>query len=224
MRIKQTTAVYSTQQIDKYRTHYCGKMSLANEGEVVQLSGWVQSVRTNNFILLRDLHGLVQIFIDDELLKKDDNLAKLKSLSEESVVSVHGLVRRRPKGQENPRMPTGAVEVLCERFELVNKSQTQLPFNISEHNRPNETLRLKYRYLDLRMPEMQHNLILRSKFVHRVRQFMNENGFLDIETPTLFRRTPGGAREFIVNKIVLLCFKFTNLKIQIFKFYEISVN
>jgi aspartyl-tRNA synthetase len=185
-------------KFDAYRSHYCGNLNLENEGQHVFLTGWVQTRRGTNFLLLRDLHGIVQVYFNDEFLKNSLNSYLIKKLNDESVIAVRGLVRRRPKGQENPKMSTGTIEILCNEIELLNSSKTQLPFTISDFNKPNETIRLKYRYLDLRFREMQQNLIMRSNFVHKVRDFMRQNGFLDIETPTLFRRTPGGSREFIV--------------------------
>lgn len=190
---------YSTQgpqKFDSYRSHYCGKLSLNDEGKQVSLSGWVQSTRVTNFLLLRDIHGIVQVFLPDEVLSKDASLKKL--LTEESVVSVEGVVRRRPAGQENPNMATGQIEVLCSKLNVISRCKPALPFTNTLMNRPSESIRLTHRYLDLRFPKMQQNLLLRSNFVHSVREFMHTEGFVDIETPTLFRRTPGGAREFIV--------------------------
>ena len=192
----------SSSEIDSYRTHHCGKLGLSNENETVRVAGWLQAKRGTNFLLVRDLHGLVQVVLGDEFVQK--NLELIKRLTEESVVSVRGRVRRRPAGQENSKMTTGRVEVLCDEMEVLSAARSSLPFTISDFNRPNETTRLRYRYLDLRFREMQRNLTLRSSWTHRARQFLNENGFLDIETPTLFRRTPGGAREFIVMGIFVL--------------------
>lgn len=172
------------------RTHYCGSLGIEHEGKSVRLCGWLQSVRSKNFILVRDVEGIVQVFLNDDFFAKNDNI-KFDDLKEETVVSVTGQVRKRPNGQQNTKMKTGHIEVKCEKIELLNESKSTLPFTITELNRPNESVRLKYRYLDLRFKEMQNNLILRSNFVHSVRQFMQENKFFDIETPTLFRRTPG---------------------------------
>jgi aspartyl-tRNA synthetase len=181
------------------RTHYCGTLNESNKGQQVNLYGWVHTTRFKNFLVLRDLYGLVQVVFDDEFLKNDENAAILKAINQECVVSVRGLVRARPKGQENQNMKTGSIEIECTHIEIVNNSKAQLPFTQSDFNRPKtEALRLKYRYLDLRYREMQHNLAVRSNFVHKAREFLNGRRFLDIETPTLFRRTPGGAREFIV--------------------------
>jgi aspartyl-tRNA synthetase len=172
------------------RTHYCGSLGIEHSGKNVRLCGWLQSVRSKNFILVRDVEGIVQVFLHDEFFIRNDKI-KFDDLKEETVVSITGQVCKRPSGQENPKMKTGYIEVKCEKIELLNQSKAMLPFTITELNRPNESVRLKYRYLDLRFKEMQQNLILRSSFVHSVRQFMQENKFFDIETPTLFRRTPG---------------------------------
>ncbi|CAF0999083.1 unnamed protein product [Brachionus calyciflorus] len=180
------------------RSHYCGELDTKDDGRNVSLCGWVQKTRFKNFLLLRDIQGIVQVVFDDEFLNQGSNRKIVEKLNEESVLSIRGLVRRRPQGQENPKMKTGFVEVKCDSIEILNESRPQLPFEISDFNRPNETIRLKYRYLDLRFKELQQNIILRSNFVQKVREFMKTQNFLDIETPTLFRRTPGGAREFIV--------------------------
>jgi aspartyl-tRNA synthetase len=178
------------------RTHYCGSIDLNHAGQSVTLYGWLQRTRTKNFIILRDIKGIVQVYLEDQFLVA--NSIQIDKLNEESVLAIQGVVRKRPEGQANLKIKTGQIEVKCEKLEVLNEANSKLPFTITELNRPNETVRLKYRYLDLRFEDMQKNLIMRSDFVHNVRKFMHENNFLDIETPTLFRRTPGGAREFIV--------------------------
>ena len=201
--VNQSTFSTSSHFLDKpkeatfRRTHYCGNLNLKNVGETVTLSGWIQSNRLNKFLLLRDIKGTVQILLDDdnESLKKHVGLLKL---NKESVISVKGVVIKRPDGQENPKQDTGYIEVKCDQIELLNECKSSLPFEIADTIRPNETVRLQYRYLDLRFKEMQHNLMFRSKFVHKMRHFLSVENFHDIETPTLFKRTPGGAREFIV--------------------------
>ena len=167
------------------RTHYCGSLGLQNKGEHVKLCGWLQSIRSKNFILLRDIQGIVQVHLDDDLLKL--NGLEFDQLREESVVAVAGEVLARPTGQQNSKMATGQIEIKCKTIRLLNQSKPVLPFTITDLNRPSEQVRLKYRFLDLRFKEMQHNISLRSNFVHKVRKFMEENRFLDIETPTLFR-------------------------------------
>jgi aspartyl-tRNA synthetase len=177
------------------RTHYCGSLNLENVGQTVTLSGWIQANRLNKFFVLRDVKGTVQILLDDEFIKRNSNQI---NLNKESVISVRGVVVKRPEGQENRKLDTGLIEVKCDELELLNECKSTLPFEITDINKPNESIRLQYRYLDLRFKEMQQNLIFRSKFTHKIRQYLNEQNFFDIETPTLFKRTPGGAREFIV--------------------------
>ena len=173
------------------RTHYCGALRLADEGTPVRLCGWVHTVRPKNFVLLRDIEGIVQVFVADA--------SRLDALSNESVVCVHGRVRRRPADQQNVTMNTGDIEVECEHMSVLNEANAQLPFPVNDDKRrPTESVCLAHRYLDLRFRQMQHNLSVRSHFVHSVRSWLHERRFLDVETPTLFRRTPGGAREFLV--------------------------
>ena len=179
------------------RTHYCGELDAKNEGQTVVLTGWLQTKRFSNFLVLRDLHGLVQVCLDEEFFQRNPTV-RVDDITNEPVLAVKGLVRKRPQGQENKAMKTGHIEVECTQLEVINLASEQLPFTISQFNRANEAVRMQYRYLDLRFSEMQQNLIMRSNFVHKCRQFLIENNFVDIETPTLFRRTPGGAREFIV--------------------------
>lgn len=180
------------------RTHYCGELNSSFEGQNVSLCGWVQKTRFNSFLILRDVKGIVQIVFDKHFLENQGNKNLIEKLNEESVLCIKGIVRRRPEGQENAKMKTGSIEVICDSLEVLNECCSKLPFEISDFNRPNELVRLKYRYLDLRFSQLKENLILRSNFVQKARQFLNEKNFIDIETPTLFRRTPGGAREFIV--------------------------
>ena len=184
-----TSGVSAFDSKNLQRTHYCGSLGVENVGQSVKLCGWLQSVRSKNFILLRDVEGIVQVFLGDRVFS--NSATKFEQLREESVVAISGRVRERPASQENQKMKTGRIEVECDHIELLNECKPALPFTITELHRPVEQVRLKYRYLDLRFQDMQHNLILRSKFVHSIRQFMKENRFFDIETPTLFRRTPG---------------------------------
>lgn len=179
------------------RTHYCGSLDLSQEGQKVFLCGWLQSTRFSNFLILRDIHGLVQVFLNEEFFKNNPSFS-VENLTNESVLSISGIVRRRPEGQENLNMKTGLIEVLGKDIEVLNLAKPKLPFTITKFNRANDTIRLEHRYLDLRFSKLQQNLILRSNFVQKCREFLHANNFIDIETPTLFRRTPGGAREFIV--------------------------
>ncbi|XP_023566139.1 aspartate--tRNA ligase, mitochondrial isoform X2 [Octodon degus] len=179
------------------RTNTCGELRPSHLGQEVTLCGWIQYRRQNIFLVLRDCHGLVQVVIP-----QDESAASVKKvLCEaplESVVRISGTVISRPPGQENPKMPTGAIEIKVKTAELLNSCR-KLPFEIKDFVKKTEALRLQYRYLDLRSAQMQHNLRLRSQMVMRMREYLcNLHGFVDVETPTLFKRTPGGAKEFLV--------------------------
>jgi len=184
------------------RTHHCNELRPAHIGQAVTLAGWVHSRRDLGgviFIDVRDREGRTQTVFDPSDLPKEmfDNAAALRS---ECVVRITGKVRARPAGTNNPKIPTGEVEVLASSFELLNYADV-LPFPVDDPEvtaKVNEELRLKHRYLDLRRPEMARNLRLRSKVATATRLFMDEQGFLEIETPTLFKSTPEGAREFLV--------------------------
>lgn len=179
------------------RTHTCGELRSTHIGENVTLCGWVQYRRHDLFIILRDFGGLTQILIPQEE-SKCHLKRTLCDLPVESVIKVSGTVQQRPPGQYNKNMSTGQIEVLAESIEVFNISKT-LPFEIKEFVKKSESLRMQYRYLDLRSSQMQRNLRLRSELVMRMREYLcNIHGFVDVETPTLFKRTPGGAKEFIV--------------------------
>src|SRR5438270_4970860 len=184
------------------RTHHCNELRPAHIGQTVTLSGWVHSRRDLGgliFIDIRDREGRTQTVFDPSDLPKDlfDRAAALRS---ECVVSITGKVRQRPAGTNNPKIVTGEIEVLAQSFEVLNMAEV-LPFPVDDPeiaSKVNEELRLKYRYLDLRRPEMSRNLRLRSKVATATRVFMEEQGFLEVETPVLFKSTPEGAREFLV--------------------------
>jgi aspartyl-tRNA synthetase len=184
------------------RTHHCNELRPAHIGQIVTLSGWVHSRRDLGgliFIDVRDREGRTQTVFDPSDLPKDlfERAAALRS---ECVVSVTGKVRQRPEGTNNPKIPTGEIEVMVKELEVLNVADV-LPFPVDDPEaagKVNEELRLKYRYLDLRRPEMARNLRLRSKVAIATRQFLDEQGFLEVETPTLFKSTPEGAREFLV--------------------------
>uniref|UniRef100_A0A8C1LJJ2 Aminoacyl-transfer RNA synthetases class-II family profile domain-containing protein n=1 Tax=Cyprinus carpio TaxID=7962 RepID=A0A8C1LJJ2_CYPCA len=182
---------------EKQRSHTCGELCSSHIDEEVTLCGWVQYLRQDLFVILRDFSGLVQI-----LIPQDESKSELKNafldLTVESVIMVKGRVRRRPEGQENKKMSTGEIEVCAESMEVLNTCR-KLPFEIKEFVKKSEVLRMQYRYLDLRSPRMQYNLRLRSQMVMKMREYLcNLHGFVDVETPTLFKRTPGGAKEFVV--------------------------
>jgi aspartyl-tRNA synthetase len=184
------------------RTHHCNELRPSHIGQAVTLSGWVHSRRDLGgliFIDIRDREGRTQTVFDPSNLPKDlfDRAAGLRS---ECVISVTGTVRQRPAGTNNAKIPTGEVEVGVTALTVLNMAEV-LPFPVDDPeiaSKVNEELRLQYRYLDLRRPEMARNLKLRSKVAIATRQFMDEQGFLEVETPTLFKSTPEGAREFLV--------------------------
>jgi len=184
------------------RTHHCNELRPEHIGQTVTLSGWVHSRRDLGgliFIDIRDREGRTQTVFDPSDLTKElfDQAASLRS---ECVVSITGKVRQRPTGTNNAKIPTGEIEVMTQSLEVLNMAEV-LPFPVDDPevaNKVNEELRLQYRYLDLRRPEMARNLKIRSKVAIAVRQFMDDQGFLEVETPTLFKSTPEGAREFLV--------------------------
>src|SRR5436189_1658298 len=184
------------------RTHHCNELRPAHIGQTVILTGWVHSRRDLGgliFIDIRDREGRTQTVFDPSDLPAElfDRAAALRS---ECVISVTGKVRQRPAGTNNSKIGTGEVEVAATDLEVLHLAD-ELPFPVDDPevaSKVNEELRLKYRYLDLRRPEMARNLRLRSKVATATRVFMEEQGFLEVETPTLFKSTPEGAREFIV--------------------------
>ncbi|HVY69095.1 MAG TPA: aspartate--tRNA ligase [Verrucomicrobiae bacterium] len=184
------------------RTHHCNELRPAHIGQTVVLEGWVHSRRDLGgliFIDVRDREGRTQTVFDPSDLTKElfDSAAALRS---ECVVRISGKVRQRPGGTDNTKIATGQVEVLAKELEVLNNAEV-LPFPVDDPevaSKVNEELRLQYRYLDLRRPEMMRNLRLRSKVATATRVYMDEQGFLEVETPTLFKSTPEGAREFLV--------------------------
>ena len=184
------------------RTHHCNELRPAHIGQTVTLSGWVHSRRDLGgliFIDIRDREGRTQTVFDPSDLTPE-LFAQAASLRSECVVSLTGKVRHRPEGTNNAKIPTGEIEVGITALEVLNMAEV-LPFPVDDPeiaNKVNEELRLQYRYLDLRRPEMARNLKLRSKVAIAARSFMDEQGFLEVETPTLFKSTPEGAREFLV--------------------------
>jgi aspartyl-tRNA synthetase len=184
------------------RTHHCNELRPAHIGQTVTLTGWVHSRRDLGgliFIDVRDREGRTQTVFDPSDLPKEI-FSQAEKLRSECVVRVTGKVRQRPEGTNNPKIPTGEVEVMAKELEVLNAADV-LPFPVDDPevaSKVNEELRLEYRYLDLRRPEMARNLRLRSKVAMATRQYLDEQGFLEIETPMLFKSTPEGAREFLV--------------------------
>jgi len=179
------------------RNLYCGEVRADHVGTSVTLAGWVHNRRDHGgvlFIDLRDREGLVQLVFHPE---RTDVFLKGESLRGETVIEVTGAVHARPAGTENPHLPTGGVEVWVDSLTVLNVSRVP-PFEISEHSNASEDVRLQYRYLDLRRPPLQKNLILRHRVTQCVREVLSAHGFLDLETPFLTKSTPEGARDFLV--------------------------
>ena len=176
----------------------CGEIRETDVGQNVTLCGWVFRWRDHGgliFIDLRDRSGIVQIVFSPDVSGEIHERAH--DLRSEYVLSVAGEIRKRPEGTENPNLPTGLVEIYVSRLEVLNESLT-LPFMIEDAADASESLRLKHRYLDLRRPEMQRNLIIRHKAAKVIRDYLDELGFLEIETPMLTKSTPEGARDYLV--------------------------
>ncbi len=178
------------------RTHTCGELRLSHVGCSVRLVGWLENIRAVSgslaFLVLRDFYGTTQVVVEDEAL-----LAQLKTVNKESTVAVNGTVRER--SSKNPNLPTGDIEVVPESIEVLGRCRyNELPFPINRSREADESIRLKYRYLDLRNPEVKKNIVLRSRVVAALRQAMQEEGFLEITTPILTASSPEGARDFLV--------------------------
>ena len=177
------------------RTHNCGELNNNHIDKTVQLSGWVNSVRTHGqiiFIDIRDRFGKTQVILSsDELIKIG------KTLSNEDVIHVSGKVSAREKDLINPDLSTGEIEVLAEKIDLLSTAEP-MPLSIQDREASSEEHRLKYRYLELRNSSLQNNLIIRHKTAQVVRNFLSENNFLEIETPVLMKSTPEGARDYLV--------------------------
>jgi aspartyl-tRNA synthetase len=180
------------------RTHTCGELGRKEIDKEVILNGWVHTRRDHGgiiFIDLRDRYGLTQIVIDPKISEESHRGGE--HLRREDVIRITGVVKARKKGMENPKLKTGQVEVFVNKLEILNKAETP-PIEVDERITLNEDIRLKYRYLDLRKPSMQHNLIVRHNVVKVVRDYLDKHGFLEIETPMLAKSTPEGARDYLV--------------------------
>ncbi|BBB26511.1 aspartate--tRNA ligase [Amphritea japonica] len=179
------------------RSHYCGDLRKEHIGEDITLTGWIHRRRDHGgviFLDLRDREGLTQVVFDPD---REESFALADSCRNEFVVEIKGTVRNRPEGTVNSEMPTGEIEVLGKEMVILNKSETP-PFQLDEHQQVGEDVRLRNRFIDLRRPEMQEKLRFRSKVSNSIRNFLDDNGFLDIETPILNRATPEGARDYLV--------------------------
>ena len=178
------------------RTHTCNELRLEHAGQKVKLSGWMENVREVGqnfaFVILRDFYGTTQVVVETE-----EMMNIIHSLNKETTISVEGTVRER--SSKNPTLPTGDVEVVPEKIEVLGKCQyNELPFQINHSREADETLRLKYRYLDLRNPEVKKNIVLRCKVVSAIRAAMMDHDVLEITTPILTASSPEGARDSLV--------------------------
>lgn len=179
------------------RSHYCGEITETLIDQSVTFCGWVHRRRDHGgviFLDVRDREGLVQVVFDPDTVEAFNTADSVRS---EFVVQINGLVRARPAGSENENMTTGKIEILGKEITILNKSATP-PFPLDEYSPVGEDVRLHYRYMDLRRDEMQHNLRFRHKVTTQIRNILDEQGFLDIETPILTRATPEGARDYLV--------------------------
>src|SRR3979411_1367829 len=180
------------------RTHTCGQLRAEQDGQPVVLMGWVNRRRDHGnliFLDVRDRTGITQVVLDKEMSREAH--AKAEAARSEYVVAVKGKVRRRGAGLDNPNMPTGQIEVVANELLLLNEAKTP-PFSPAEDAIANEEVRLKYRYLDLRRSEMQKNFRMRHEVTRAIRNYLSDEGFLEIETPFMTRSTPEGARDYLV--------------------------
>jgi len=180
------------------RSHTCGELNKSYEGKEVILNGWVHIIRDLGgikFILLRDRYGKTQVSFDPN--ENRELYDKALKLGNEYTVAIKGVVRKRPEEAINPNMKTGEIEILATELEILSESDTP-PIYVNKDEEVSENLRLKYRYLDLRKEKMQNNLIIRHKFMQAARNYLSNNGYLEIETPFLTKSTPEGARDFVV--------------------------
>lgn len=180
------------------RTHYCGDLRLENAGETVVLTGWVDTRRDHGgliFIDLRDRTGIVQVVFSPD--RAPEAFKKAETVRSEYVLAVTGKVEKRPEGTENPNLTTGDIEVIASELKVLNTAKTP-PIYIEDGIDVDENVRLRYRYLDLRRPEMQRNIKLRHRATKVIRDFLDSKGFWEIETPMLTRSTPEGARDYLV--------------------------
>jgi aspartyl-tRNA synthetase len=181
-----------------YKTHTCGELRAEHAGQTVTLAGWVDTRRDHGglvFIDLRDRWGITQIVANPEISKAAHDAAS--QVRNEFVLQVTGVVRTRLEGKENPKLDTGAMEIEARAVEILNPCKV-LPFQVSEDENVDEQIRLKYRYLDLRTPRMRRNLMLRHKVVKFMRDYLDQQGFIEVETPIMFKTTPEGARDYLV--------------------------
>ena len=178
------------------RTHTCGELRLSDAGKKVKLCGWLENFREVGaelgFVVIRDFYGTTQVVAENA-----DMMKQFKAITKESTISVEGVVRER--SSKNPKQETGEIEVVPEKVEVLGRCRyNELPFEINHSREADETARLKYRYLDLRNPEVKKNIILRSQIIAALRSSMIDHGFMEITTPILTASSPEGARDYLV--------------------------
>ncbi|MES0360703.1 MAG: aspartate--tRNA ligase [Anaerolineales bacterium] len=181
-----------------YKTNTCGELRITDEGQEVTLAGWVNRRRDHGgvtFIDLRDRSGYIQVVFNPDISPKAHQLAE--PLRIEWVIQVTGIVRKRPAGMENVNLPTGEIEIEVHEISVLNPAKTP-PFPINKEEEVDEQTRLRYRYMDLRHERMAHNLFLRHRVVKFIRDYLDQHGFMEVETPILFKTTPEGARDYLV--------------------------
>ncbi len=180
------------------RTHFCSQLGSQDIGSTVVLMGWVQHRRDHGgviFVDLRDRHGITQVVFNPEISPLVHE--KAQEIRNEYVLAVQGKVTARPEDMVNPNMATGTIEVMADSLTIFSRAKTPA-FQIEDRIEASENIRLQYRYLDLRRPQLQRNLLIRHKTSATIRSYLNDNGFLDIETPFLTKSTPEGARDYLV--------------------------
>ncbi len=181
------------------KEYSCGSLRSSEVGKKVTVSGWVHAIRDHGntyFIDLRDWEGIIQIVTKRAEINEELN-KRIKAINRESVIEVRGIVRNRPEGTENKKLPTGEVEVEIESLRILNLSQP-LPYHFKDHEKASIPVRLKYRYIDLRHPKLQYNIKTRARITSETRKFLDSQGFFEIETPMLTKSTPEGARDYLV--------------------------
>lgn len=193
------TAPVSLDSLDDWvKTHHCNSLDKRNVGEQVTMMGWVQRRRDHGgliFVDLRDREGITQVVFDPQVDARAHERAHL--LRSEYVIAVQGRVRNRPEGMTNPKLPTGAVEVITSHLKILNTAKTP-PFHIEDDVDVSENIRLRYRYMDLRRPRMAKNLVMRHRAAQITRNYLDAQGFIEVETPVLTKSTPEGARDYLV--------------------------
>ena len=178
---------------DMYRTRTMDQISEGDIGAQLKIAGWVENIRDHggvSFIDLRDMYGVLQVVMRDTTL--------LEGINKEDCISLEGVIEHRDEETYNPKIPTGTIELEAHKVDMLGKVYKQLPFEVMTSKENHENVRLKYRYLDLRRPDLQRNILVRSRVATMVRQFLADEGFLEIETPTLIKSTPEGARDYLV--------------------------